>query len=69
MDGHDDHGNDDVGDDDDEFTCPRDLGSVAEHRCVGGNIFLNWYSYSGSENWFIFHTPVLKIGLYFILRL
>ena len=69
-DDHDDHDNDDtVDDDDDEFTWPRDLGSVAEHRCDGGNIVLNWYSYSGSENWFIFHTPVLKIGLYFILRL
>ena len=31
-------------------TWPRDLGSVAELRCDGGNILLNWYSYSGSEN-------------------
>ena len=61
---HDDYDEDDLDDHDngDEFTWPRDLGSVAEHRCDGGNIVLNWYSYSGSENWFIFHRT---FGLYF----
>ena len=45
---------------DDEFTWPRDLGSVAEFRCDGGNIVLNWYSYSGSEKSLIIHTRALK---------